>query len=82
MHGRTPGIQAVLAMKIRITSDGTPGHTYVENAETGERIENVRRVSWSAQANQEAVAVVELVRVKVSLDAVLADGEEGQSGSL
>ena len=37
-------------MKLKIVSDGTPYHTTVVNAATGEPIENVIRIKWSADA--------------------------------
>jgi hypothetical protein len=48
-------------MKIKIVSDGTPRGTRVVNAETGEKIERVKAVSWKIGLDQVATATIEVV---------------------
>lgn len=51
-------------MKLKIVSKGSPENTYVVNAATGERIENVKSAKWD-----NGVAVVEVWAVALDVTA-------------
>ena len=58
-------------MKLKIVSDGTPMGTRVENAETGELLEDVVAVAWHIQVSGiPTLAVATVTLVNIPLDAV------------
>jgi len=60
--------------KLRIVSNGTTIGTFVEDAETGERIAHVVKVEWQCDAhNPESLAVITVLNVPVVLE---SRGEE------
>lgn len=55
-------------MKLKVISDGTALGTKVINAETGEAIENISRISWELDASVYiAQAVIEVIEIPVEL---------------
>jgi hypothetical protein len=61
-------------MKIKIIGvTGTYG-TQVVNAETGEKIEQVRSVTWTHRAGEPPIAVIECYAVVADVEAIL-DGK-------
>lgn len=52
-------------MKLRISSDGTPRGTFVENSETGERLEGVTFIEWKVSNNTLSEATLKLVNIPI-----------------
>lgn len=54
-------------MKIKIVSEGRGATTKVIDADTGEPLQNIDKVSWSVEAKGLANAVVEFINVPVDV---------------
>jgi hypothetical protein len=54
-------------LKIRIVSNGHGPYTRVENAETGEPLENVTAIGWKINAGGLGTAIIEVVVVPVNI---------------
>ena len=59
---------------IRITSDGTRGGSRVVDAETGEEIQGVTKVTWTldAPSGSPARAIIEVIGVEIDAAAEVA----------
>lgn len=65
-------------MRIKIVSDGTLTGTGIVNADTGERIENVKAVAWKAMLGKDSLvseAFVQFHSVPVEVSTTMKDKE-------
>jgi hypothetical protein len=54
-------------MKVRISSDGTPRGTFIENSETGERLEGVTAITWKVSIKSFSEATVTLINIPIKI---------------
>lgn len=63
-------------MKLKIVSDGNPYNTRIINAETGETLDMVTRLTWEITPDMLARCTMELVNVAVDLECETEEPDE------
>lgn len=59
--------------KLKIISDGTSNGTRVVRADTGEKLEGVRKAAWVCMAGEIAIARFELIGVEIEASAEISE---------
>ena len=59
--------------KLKIISDGTSAGTRVVRADTGEKIEGVRKAAWVCMVGKIAIARFELIGVEIEASAEISE---------
>jgi len=67
------GRRRINSMEIKIISNGTPQGTKVIDKATGEKIKNIRSITYTVAADKLAIAKVEFIGVEAELECGLVD---------